>query len=66
MSESMFRFVTLTVGPVFEQRAAFLGQLANQPIGLERIIEPWFGPPLIDTAAYGSFLYALTVRVEQW
>jgi hypothetical protein len=45
--------------------ATGLGQLADQPVRLDRVVEPGLGPALLDTCLDGARVDALAVDVEQ-
>src|SRR5262249_7730464 len=50
---------------VADRGAARVRQLADQPVGLQRIAEPGLCPALVDAAAHGAFADSLTPFVEQ-
>ena len=66
------RVAMLRIGPVMtgelvpiDEVPAFVGQLAHQPIGLQRVGEPGLGPAVGDAAADHAFVHALAPFVEQ-
>ena len=48
-----------------DDRAAGVGQLADQPVRLQRIAEPGLGPALIDAAAHRALADSLAPFIEQ-
>src|SRR5262249_17919812 len=50
---------------VAEDGAAGFRQLADQPVGLQRIAEPRFGPTLVDAAAHRALADSLAPLIEQ-
>src|SRR3546814_654199 len=49
----------------FGQGAAFVGQAADQPVRLDRVLEPGLRPALLDATADGADVVALPVAIEQ-
>ena len=49
----------------FGYPAAFIRQLADQPVGFRGIVEPWFGPPLGDATADRARVNALSGVIEE-
>jgi hypothetical protein len=48
-----------------ENPAAFVGQLTDQPIRLERIAKPGLGPALVDAVLHGACIDPLSFAIEQ-
>ena len=44
---------------------ASLGELAHQPVGLQRIVEPRLGPTALKAAAHDGGVDILTVEIEK-
>jgi len=49
----------------FGYPAAFIRQLADQPVGFRGIVEPWLGPPLGNAAADRACVNALSGVIEE-
>ncbi len=52
-------------GFAVERRAAGVGQLADQPVRLDRVSDPWRGPALANAASDRLWVHYLAVVVEQ-